>query len=42
MINSLGPVQPSADKKKKWFSCRNNVKQDSNALEVTLMMSPAH
>ncbi|XP_035483950.1 protogenin A [Scophthalmus maximus] len=33
MINSLGPVQPSADKKKKWFSCRNNVKQDSNALE---------
>ncbi|KAA8595606.1 hypothetical protein FQN60_010897 [Etheostoma spectabile] len=33
IINSLGPVQPSTEKKEKWFSFRSNVKKDSKAVQ---------
>lgn len=36
MINSLGPVQPTAEKKDKWFSFTNNVKKDSKIVQVRL------
>ncbi|XP_063737045.1 protogenin A [Eleginops maclovinus] len=31
IINSLGPVQPSTEKKEKWFSFSSNAKKDSEA-----------
>ncbi|XP_042345387.1 protogenin A-like [Plectropomus leopardus] len=33
IINSLGPVQPSTEKKEKWFSFSSNVKKDSKAVQ---------
>ncbi|XP_060924749.1 protogenin A [Limanda limanda] len=33
MINCLGPVQPSAETKNKWFTFSNNVKKDSKAVQ---------
>uniref|UniRef100_A0A8D0ANH6 Protogenin n=1 Tax=Sander lucioperca TaxID=283035 RepID=A0A8D0ANH6_SANLU len=42
IINSLGPVQPSTEKKEKWFSFSSNVKKDSKAVQVRLRVrSPA-
>ncbi|KAF3832607.1 hypothetical protein F7725_026272 [Dissostichus mawsoni] len=34
IINSLGPVQPSTEKKEKWFSFSSNAKKDSKALQI--------
>ncbi|KAM6949954.1 protogenin A [Lycodopsis pacificus] len=33
IINSLGPVQSSTEKKEKWFSFSSNVKKDSKAVQ---------
>lgn len=39
MINCLGPIQPSTEKKEKWFSFSSNVKKDSKAAQVRLRKS---
>uniref|UniRef100_A0A8C3AZL2 Protogenin n=1 Tax=Cyclopterus lumpus TaxID=8103 RepID=A0A8C3AZL2_CYCLU len=35
LINYLGPVQPSTEKKEKWFSFSSNVKKDSEAFAAS-------
>ncbi|XP_068432812.1 protogenin A [Clinocottus analis] len=42
IINYLGPVQPSTEKKEKWFSFSSNAKKDCNALQNMRHSSASH
>ncbi|KAK9542733.1 hypothetical protein VZT92_000570 [Zoarces viviparus] len=42
IINSLGPVQSSTEKKEKWFSFSSNVKKDSKAVQNTRHSSASY